>query len=444
MTVTDTIAAIATPSGNGGIGVIRISGPAVAAIASCLSKKPLIPRQAQFTAFLDAERQSIDSGIMIYFPEPASFTGEDCLELQAHGGHIVLNMLLKRALEAGARLARPGEFSERAFLNGKIDLAQAEAIADLISSRTEQAARCAQHSLQGKFSQQIHTLVDELTQLRIYVEAAIDFVDEEIDLLGENAVTERIGRLRMQLSQLLANARQGRLLRDGMTVALAGKPNVGKSSLLNALSEYEAAIVTDVPGTTRDIVKERIDLDGLPLHIIDTAGLRHTNDAIEQEGVRRAHATFAQADIILLLVDCREPEIEPIFGDLPAGIETTLVYNKIDLANLPAKRLEAAPQTQIYLSVKTGEGLNLLREHLKKSAGYNREEDAFIARERHVEALAKAATSIEEAYSQTYCRNADLIAEELRQAQLFLSSITGEFTSDDLLGEIFSSFCIGK
>lgn len=441
----DTIAAIATPPGNGGVGVIRISGPAVIDIAKRISSKPLQPRQAIFSRFIDAQSQLIDSGLLIYFPGPASFTGEDVLELQGHGGSVVMDMLLRRVLELGARLAQPGEFSQRAFLNNKIDLAQAEAIADLISSGTEQAVRSAQQSMQGVFSEQINELIDQLIELRVYIEAAIDFVDEEIDFLSDGLVANKIEHLIAQVSAIQATAQQGRLLRDGMVVVLAGKPNAGKSSLMNALAGYDAAIVTDIAGTTRDVLRERIQLDGMPLHIIDTAGLRDSDNAVEQEGIRRAQLEIAKADKVLLLMDSMAGNEAEAIDYLPPNCEVTRVFNKIDLNGLPAQMVSNQSGTQIYLSVKTGAGLDLLRQHLKDSVGFS---DAaggvFIARRRHVEALNQAQMALANASKQLEVDAPELVAEELRQAQTSLSEITGEFTSDDLLGEIFSNFCIGK
>ncbi len=441
----DTIAAVATPPGNGGIGIIRISGPAVQRIAGLLTSKTLQPRYAAFTDFLDGNNNVIDSGLVIYFPAPHSYTGEDILELQGHGGAVVLDMLLRRVLSLGARLAKPGEFTERAFLNNKLDLAQAEAVADLIESSTEQSVRSAQRSMQGVFSKQIHELVDELTELRIYVEAAIDFVDEEIDFLSDGVVEDKIAGLLEKVRGILKTAQQGRLLRDGMTVVLAGKPNAGKSSLLNSLAGHEAAIVTDIAGTTRDVLRERIQIDGMPLHIIDTAGLRESDNAVELEGIRRAHAEIEKADKILLLIDSREPESESVIHTLPSGIDITKIYNKIDLLGIEPEIVETEHGTQIYLSIKTGQGMELLTEHLKKSVGFNDAAgDVFIARRRHIEALKKAENSVKNALRQLQHRVGELVAEDLRQAQNSLAEITGEFTSDDLLGKIFSSFCIGK
>jgi len=442
----DTIAAIATPPGNGGVGIIRISGTLVTEIAKHLLNKSLTPRHALFTSFIDNDGCIIDSGISLYFPAPASYTGEDILELQGHGGSVVLDILLRRVLSLGARLANPGEFTERAFLNNKLDLAQAEAVADLIESTTEQSARSAQKSMQGVFSKQINELVTELTELRIYVEAAIDFVDEEIDFLTDGVVEKRIVRLLQSIQQIQKTAQQGRLLRDGMTVVLAGKPNAGKSSLLNALAGHEAAIVTDIAGTTRDVLRERIQLDGMPLHIIDTAGLRESDNSIEKEGIRRAHEELLKADKILLLIDAREPETEELLKTLPSNIDITKVYNKIDLLGKEPEIKQTENGYSCYLSIKTGEGMDLLKEHLKQSVGFNEATDnVFIARRRHIEALRIGYEFVVSALNQLQITQAgELVAEDLRQAQMSLSEITGTFTSDDLLGKIFSSFCIGK
>lgn len=444
----DTIAAIATPPGNGGVGIIRISGPDVKSIAANLVNRPLQPRQALFSAFLDADDRSIiDTGITLYFPGPASYTGEDVLELQGHGGQIILDILLRRVLALGARIADAGEFTQRAFLNNKIDLAQAEAVADLIESSTEQSARSAQKSMQGLFSDQIHELVHELIELRTYVEAAIDFVDEDIDFLSDGIVENRIVQLSKKIKVILGTAKQGRLLRDGMSVVLAGKPNAGKSSLLNALAGHNAAIVTDIEGTTRDVLKERIQIDGMPLHIIDTAGLRISENIVEQEGIRRAHEEILKADKVLLLIDARNPEHQSILQSLPREINMTKIYNKIDLLGIePELKATDNQGTQIYLSVKTGEGMDLLKQHLKDSVGFNEEADnVFISRRRHIEALNKGLEFVESGLLQLKNNQAgELVAEDLRQAQICFSEITGEFTSDDLLGEIFSSFCIGK
>lgn len=442
----DTIAAIATPPGNGGVGIIRISGATAPAIAQHLFGKPLTPRHATYGNFKEADGTVIDSGIGLYFPAPASYTGENILELQGHGGAVVLDMLLRRILALGCRLARPGEFTERAFLNNKLDLAQAEAVADLIASSTEQSVRSAQNSMQGVFSEQINQLVEELTELRIYVEAAIDFVDEEIDFLTDGVVEKRVVSLLGRLAQIQKTAQQGRLLREGMTIVLAGKPNAGKSSLLNALAGHEAAIVTAIAGTTRDVLRERIQLDGMPLHIIDTAGLRDSDNPVEQEGIRRAREEMRKADKILLLIDARDPDDEALLETLPDNVEITRIYNKIDLLNIPPTLEQNAADTRIYLSVKTGAGMDMLARHLKQSVGFNEATDnVFIARRRHLEALARAYEAVETALSQLQINQAgELVAEDLRTAQHSLAEITGQFTSDDLLGRIFSSFCIGK
>ena len=442
----DTIAAIATPPGNGGVGVIRISGALVPEIAQQLLNKSLTPRLASYSAFKDADGSTLDSGIALLFPAPASFTGEHVLELQGHGGSVVLDMLLRRVIALGARLANPGEFTERAFLNNKLDLAQAEAIADLIASSTEQSVRSAQKSMQGVFSSQINQLLEKLTDLRIYVEAAIDFVDEEIDFLSDGVVENRIINLLESIKQIQKTAQQGRLLREGMTIVLAGKPNAGKSSLLNALAGHEAAIVTDIAGTTRDVLRERIQLDGMPLHIIDTAGLRDSDNIVEQEGIRRAREEMQKADKILLLIDAKDPDSESLLETLPENIDITRIYNKIDLLHQSSAIEETEQGTSIYLSVKTGEGMDLLTQHLKQSVGFNEAADnVFIARRRHLDALARSYVYVENALSQLQINQAgELVAEDLRLAQQSLGEITGQFTSDDLLGRIFSSFCIGK
>jgi tRNA modification GTPase len=382
---------------------------------------------------------------MLYFPAPASFTGEDVLELQGHGGRVVLDMLLRRVLALGARLAGPGEFSQRAYLNNKLDLAQAEAIADLITSSTEQAVRSAQQSLQGVFSAQINELIDELIELRVYIEAAIDFVDEEIDFLSDGVVAGKISQLQERVQKIHATAQQGRLLHDGISVVLAGKPNAGKSSLLNALAGHEAAIVTDVAGTTRDVLRERIQLDGMPLHIIDTAGLHDSDNIVEQEGIRRARLEIQNADKVLLLLDITRPEEDGVLDSLPPGINITRIYNKIDLAGQSPRMLETAQGVEIYLSVKSTAGLDLLKQHLKQTAGFTETADSvFVARRRHLQALLQAEEALQNAGAQLANHAPELVAEDLRQAQNSLATITGEFSADDLLGEIFGSFCIGK
>ncbi len=445
---TETIAAIATPSGNGGVGIIRISGTKVLEIASKLLSKNLPPRTAIYSPFLDESGETIDSGIALYFPTPNSYTGEDVLELQGHGGTVVLDMLLRRVLALGATHAKAGEFTERAFLNNKLDLAQAEAVADLINSSTEHSVRSAQKSMQGVFSTQIHELVEELTYLRVYVEAAIDFVDEEIDFLSDGIIERRLRALLNRIEKIQATAQQGRLLRDGMTLVLAGKPNAGKSSLLNALAGHDAAIVTDIAGTTRDVLRERIQLDGMPLHIIDTAGLREVDNVVEQEGIRRAHAEMMKADLILLLVDVRESsdETEALLTTLPKDVEIIRVYNKIDLFSRTPEIQTTENGTEIFVSIKKNLGLDLLTSHLKTFIGFNASaENVFIARRRHLDALKFGHEFVEQALAQLQNALAgELVAEDLRQAQQHLAEITGEFTSDDLLGKIFSSFCIGK
>ncbi len=442
----DTIAAIATPPGQGGVGIIRVSGAAVQTIAGRLCPKKLVPRHAVYTSFQDAENRLIDSGLLIFFPGPASYTGEDVIELHGHGGTVVLDMLLGRVLALGARLAKPGEFTERAFLNNKLDLAQAEAVADLIESSTEQAVRSAQKSMQGVFSEHINRLVDELTELRVYIEAAIDFADEEVDFLTDGAVEKKINQLLAEVSEIQQTAQQGRLLREGMTVVLAGKPNAGKSSLLNALAGHDAAIVTAIAGTTRDVLRERIQVDGMPVHIIDTAGLREcTENTVEQEGIRRAHAEIEKADKVLLIIDSTDPESESVLKTLPENIEITKIYNKIDLLGIEPEIVETEHSSQICLSIKTGAGMELLREYLKRSVGFNASaNDVFIARRRHLEAIGKGREYIEKALKQLQHQSSELVAEDLRLAQNSLAEITGAVSSDDLLGKIFSSFCIGK
>ncbi|HEY0719664.1 MAG TPA: tRNA uridine-5-carboxymethylaminomethyl(34) synthesis GTPase MnmE [Gammaproteobacteria bacterium] len=444
----DTIAAQATPAGRGGVGIIRISGALCAAIAQRTLGRLPKPREATLLPFLDTQGEQIDEGIALYFPAPNSFTGEDVLELQGHGGPVVMDMILAAVQQMGARLARPGEFSERAFLNGKIDLAQAEAIADLIDSSSNEAARSALRSLNGEFSQRISTLSAQFVQLRTYVEAAIDFPDEEIDFLEEGAVGEQLAVQRATLQSILEAAQQGSLLREGMTVVLAGLPNAGKSSLLNALAGQESAIVTDIPGTTRDLLREQITIDGMPLHIIDTAGLRESGDAVEQEGMRRAWRAIERADRVLLLIDDQagitRSEAD-ILQQLPAGIGVTVVRNKIDLSGAKPSLQQGAHGEEIRLSAKYGHGMDLLRNHLKQVMGYQQGgEGAFMARRRHLAALHKADSHLELGVAALKVKRGELVAEELRLAHQALGEITGEFTTEDLLGRIFASFCIGK
>jgi tRNA modification GTPase len=444
----DTIAAIATAPGRGGIGVIRVSGKLVRSIASGLLGQLPAPRNARLCNFSDHHQQVIDTGIALYFPAPNSFTGEDVLELQGHGGPVVLDLLLKSIVNSGARLAEPGEFSRRAFLNDKLDLVEAEAIADLIAADSEQAARAAIRSLHGEFSARLHELTEAIIHARMHVEAAIDFPDEELDLMQDQMLQQRLQRARALINTIQHNAQQGSLLREGMTVVIAGKPNAGKSSLLNRLAGYDAAIVTDMPGTTRDVLRERIHLDGLPLHVIDTAGLRDTQDKIETEGIRRAQLEIAKADRLLYLVDASaasEHSLATELAQLPDDVPLTLIMNKIDLQQ-QTPRMDSVSPTRIYLSVHTGEGMELLKNHLKACVGYNSSESGgFLARRRHLQALQRARQHLDQATSQLMMRHSgELCAEELRMAQLALSKITGEFTSDDLLGRIFTSFCIGK
>ncbi len=428
-----------------------MSGPNAQQIAiAILGVLPKI-RYAEYHLFKDHNAAIIDEGIALFFSGPNSFTGEDVLELHGHGGPVVMDRLLQAILKAGARLAKPGEFSERAFLNNKIDLAQAESIADLINASSQEAARCAVRSLQGEFSRRIHNIVDQLIELRKWVEACIDFPEEEIDFLKDERVQEALQKIILDVSQVLSSAKQGALLQEGMTVVIAGKPNVGKSSLLNQLSGKDSAIVTHIAGTTRDILREYINIDGMPLHIVDTAGLRNSDDPIEQEGMRRAQQEISNADALILMTDATE-EGKPEIPEIPEisthirNIPIILVKNKIDITNECAEKINANEQTVIKLSAKTGVGIDLLKNYLKELMGYHKtDENNFIARRRHVNALENAKSALENGLSQLRDANAgELLAEELRLAQNSLSQITGEFTSDDLLGEIFSSFCIGK
>ena len=447
----ETIAAVATAPGRGGIGVVRVSGPRAKAVAITLSGREPAPRHAHYGPFHADDGEVIDEGLMLFFPGPHSFTGEDVLELQGHGGPVVMDMLLQRCIGLGVRLARPGEFSERAFLNDKLDLAQAEAIADLIEASSAQAARNAVRSLQGEFSRRVHELNEKLIQLRIYVEAAIDFPEEEIDFLADGRVLALLQAVRQELTDVMREAGQGALLREGMSVVIAGRPNAGKSSLLNALAGREAAIVTDIPGTTRDLLREHIQVDGMPLHIIDTAGLRHTDDQVERIGVERAIKALEDADRVLLVVDSQTATVDrdwPEFLSVrPERGKTTLIRNKADLTGEDiALSVEADGYTTLSLSARSGEGLQLLREHLKQCMGYEQTaESGFSARRRHLDALLRAADHLDHGHAQlTLAGAGELLAEDLRQAQQSLGEITGTFSSDELLGRIFSSFCIGK
>lgn len=440
------IAAVATAPGRGGIGVVRISGPVLADMARHLTGKTLQPRVATLAQFRDGTGVVLDQGIAIHFPAPQSFTGEDVLELQGHGGPVVMQQLLARCLELGARLAEPGEFTRRAFLNEKLDLAQAEAVVDLIEASTVAAARSAIRSLSGEFSQSIHRLVEGLIALRMLVEATLDFPEEEIDPLRDTDALVRLRQVRADLLLLRKRAEQGRVLRSGLQVVLAGRPNAGKSSLLNRLAGEERAIVTEIPGTTRDALREVIQVEGIPLHIIDTAGLRATDDPVEKAGIERTWREIGQADVILQMVDARTgPDLADadIDARLPRGVPRIMLHNKTDLTGQPASRWEEGGRVNIALSALTGDGLPLLHEALLQVAGWQGHgEDVILARERHLAALAEAEDHLTTA--ECLLGQIEFSAEELRLAQGALSRITGEFSADDLLGEIFSRFCIGK
>ncbi|MCH7881154.1 MAG: tRNA uridine-5-carboxymethylaminomethyl(34) synthesis GTPase MnmE [Proteobacteria bacterium] len=444
MPATDTIAAIATPPGVGGIGIVRVSGPLALKIGESLTDSSLQKKRVQFRKFYDSEASPIDHGLCLYFQTPNSFTGEDVVEIQVHGGPVLLDMLLERVCELGARLARAGEFSERAFLNGKIDLTQAEAIADLIESGSRAAAKAAIRSLEGQFSTQIHQLRDEIVELRAYIEAALDFAEEEIDFLADATLGERLDSCLATLGGILAQAEHGRVLNEGLSVALAGLPNAGKSSLLNYLAGYDAAIVTEIPGTTRDVVREQISLKGIPLRINDTAGLRDSDHPVEKEGVRRAWEEIHKADTVLVLIDALvgiTEEDRCIIERLKTS-NYHLVYSKRDL-------LTSAPSNSndaLYISTKTGEGMeDLITLITGELSDYNQDNRTIMARRRHVDALIRARDSLAQALQIFHSSCAgELIAEELREAQQHLNEITGEFSTEDLLGEIFSKFCVGK
>jgi len=450
MTRTETIVAAATPPGRGGVGIVRISGPKTPELGAILLGELPAARYATLARFLDAQQNPIDAGLALFFPAPHSYTGEHVLELHGHGGPLVMEALVDRVLELGARRALPGEFTLRAFLNDKLDLAQAEAIADLIDAGSRAAARAAMRSLQGEFSAMVRGLTEAVIELRTYVEAAIDFPEEEIDFLADRELGERFRAMRAHFAGVLESARVGRLLREGMTVVIAGPPNAGKSSLLNRLAGYDAAIVTPIPGTTRDVLRERIHLDGMPLHVLDTAGLRAGGDIVEEEGMRRAQAEMQRAERVLFVIDAAaDPEGSALRRErarLPADVPLTLVFNKCDLA--PGLTLANDPDgpPRCAISALTGAGLAELRSHLKSCMGYQSVDGGAIsARRRHLESLARARTHAEEAERLlTERRAGELVAEELRLAQQALNEITGEFTSDDLLGRIFAGFCIGK
>ncbi len=457
-THTDTIVAQATPPGRGGVGIIRVSGPKALDVAKALLNVELTPRVATYTGFHDANQEVIDQGIALYFKAPNSFTGEDVVEFQGHGGPVIMDMLLEAILQIkSVRLARPGEFSEQAFLNDKLDLAQAEAIADLIDASSKQAARSAVRSLQGDFSKHIHTLSEAIIHLRMYVEAAIDFPDEEIDFLSDGKVTQDLADIIRDVNHIREQAKQGTLLREGMQVVIAGRPNAGKSSLLNALAGRESAIVTDIAGTTRDVLKEHINVNGMPLHVIDTAGLRDSPDKVEQIGIARAWEAINDADRVLFVVDSTtSSDIDPyqiwpeFMQRLPAGMPVTVIRNKADISgdNVTLQQVDTphGPFSVISLSANTGQGVELLRDHLSQSMGLNTTtEGQFIARRRHIDAIDNTLEHLQIGEQQLHDNLAgELLAEELRLAHQHLSEITGEFSSDDLLGRIFSSFCIGK
>ena len=442
----ETICALATAIGQSGIGVIRVSGPLSKLIANKVLNVELEPRVAYYGSFYDEESNQVDKGVAIFFPGPHSYTGEDVLELHGHGGTSVLRKLLETVTFFGVRLSEPGEFTKRAFLNGKMDLVQAEAVQDLIQASSDKSALSAVRSLSGEFSEKINQLLRDLIDLRIFVEATIDFSDEEIDFLESHEASTKLEVLKKELLDILDSANQGAILRDGLHVAIAGKPNAGKSSLLNALTKQPSAIVTDIAGTTRDVLKETIHVDGMPLHIIDTAGLHKSDNIIEQEGIRRAHAEINNADVVLLVYDAKDSSADlSILPDVMMGKPIIAIRNKIDLLKAKAEIRQFEGQTEISLSAKFGDGIELLRQALSDIAGYNPEGDStFLARKRHILAIESTLISINSAIEQLEVGASELVAEDLRQAGMSLGVITGEFSSDDLLGEIFSSFCIGK
>lgn len=445
--VDETIAAMATPPGRGGVAIVRLSGSKAYAIALQLTTRNLInPRTAHYCSFTNRQGELIDQGIVLYFKAPHSFTGEDVIELQVHGSPVLVDLLLQECLINGARLARPGEFSERAFLNDKMDLTQAEAIADLINASSLTAARLAVRSLQGEFSQRIAAFNEQLIHLRLYVEAAIDFPEEEIDFLADGKVATLLAQIIAYLAQIQREATQGAMLREGLTVVIAGRPNAGKSTLINSLAGRDVAIVTEIAGTTRDVMREHLLLDDLPIHIVDTAGLRSSEDIVEQEGIKRAWQEVSQADCVLMVVDIKQADVaeelsSEIKQKLPPDVPVISVFNKIDCVG----RDPAQQENAIYLSAKSGAGLDLLIAAIKTLAGFQPTEGKFLARRRHLTALDKAMHLLLNGQQQlSQARAGELLAEDLRLAHQALGEITGEFSSDDLLGKIFSSFCIGK
>jgi len=441
----DSIVAIATAPGRGGVGVVRVSGGHVSSLAISLLGKLPVPRHATYAAFHDFDGSIIDRGIALYFPSPNSYTGDDVLELQAHGGSGVLSLLLKRCLKENVRLAKPGEFTERAFLNNKLDLVQAESVADLINATTEQAVRSANRSLAGDFSNTINQMIRKLIDLRVHVEASLDFPEEEIDINDVNFCESQLTEIRFTLDKTLKLAQQGSILREGAQIVLVGKPNVGKSSLLNCLSGEDVALVSEVPGTTRDTIRQTINIKGIQLHIIDTAGLRDSQDVVEQMGMERTRQAISKADAVLVLKDVNDEaghELEKIFKLIPENIPRLHVINKIDLVIQNARAENHGNLTYVYLSAKTEQGIDLLKDKILQMINWHEEEGVFIARERHLQALIQAKQCLDSAA--TVLTRWEILAEELHQAQVALGKITGEFSSDDLLGEIFSHFCIGK
>jgi tRNA modification GTPase len=443
----DTIVAMATPPGRGGVGVVRLSGPHALSIAQTIAQQQKIdPRTIHYCSFYDQNKNLVDQGLLLYFKNPHSFTGEDVIEFQAHGSPMVMDKLIQETLVLGARLARPGEFSERAFLNDKMDLTQAEAIADLIHASSQTAARMAVRSLQGEFSRRIHALNEQLIRLRLYVEAAIDFPEEEIDFLNDGKIAHMLQQVLADVTEIRKSASQGAMMREGLSVVIAGRPNAGKSTLINTLAERDVAIVTSHAGTTRDVMRQHILLDDIPLHVIDTAGLRDSDDPVEQEGIKRAWVEVKRADCVLLVSDLHQSNAENLLSEeirraLPDDVPILQIFNKIDLVNQNPKITEDA----IYISAKSGDGMDLLKEKIKEVVGFQPTEGQFLARRRHLQALDTAVFLLVNGQRQlAEHRAGELLAEDLRQAHQSLCEITGEFTSDDLLGKIFSSFCIGK